>query len=191
MNNRIELIFQDNEYTLKINGNEIKKENNIDDAIKGFRNTIKNQNILNSKSFEDIIEDLKDINDSKLVVNSKYFTLEYGEMKYFYRTDKTFYTKEGNMIPLVGRFDLFNFIVHLIKEEKIKDEAEILDFCLDILKNKGNYRVIDEKIVVTSVGFNYGSCIFDFASLKTNKGATIEKMTFNQFKGYVLKVLKG
>lgn len=190
MNNRIELIFQDNEYTLKINGNEIKKENNIDDAINGFRNTIKNQDILNSKSFEDIIEDLKDISDSKLVINNEYFTLEYGNMKYFYRTDKTFYIKEGNMIPLVGRFELFNFIVHLIKEDKIKDEVEMLEFCLDILKNKGNYRVIDEKIVVTSVGFNYGSCLYDFASLKVNKGATIEKMTFSKYKDYVLSVLK-
>lgn len=188
--NNIELSFVNGEFFININGNLLKKETDIDKAIDYFKNIVNDNDIMRAKNWNIIESEIKDIKSESLIVNKDYKTLEYGKMKYFYRTDKTFYIREGNMIPIVGRFDIFNFVIHLIEDNKIKNEVDILEFLFNILKGKGNYRVKDNSLIVTSSGFNYGLCEYNFLTNKINKGATIEKSSFELFKTYVAEIIK-
>ena len=55
---------------------------------------------------------------------------------------------------------------------------------------KVNYRVTEASIIVSSASFNYGSAEYNFNSGKINKGASIISGSFEEFKNYVLDIIK-
>ena len=111
-------------------------------------------------------------------------------MKYFYNTDKVFYIDEGSMISLGGGFALFSFIIGKIKDGELKSEESFLELCKVSMINKGIFSTNEDKVMIASPKFNYGSVEYNFATKKINKGTSNEKGSFEEFKDYVLSIIK-
>ena len=105
-------------------------------------------------------------------------------MKYFYASNKMFYVCNGTMTPLLGAYELFDFIMELINNN-FEDYEKVLKFCKDMMENEIIYRIFDSNIVVSSPGFNYGFIEYNFATNKISKGTAIIQGTFDDFVSYV------
>lgn len=190
MDNKISLVYENGQYTLYIDEKVISVNKYMDNAIDNFTQTINNNAILKSIPWETIEKDLENIKDDRLEINKEYKTLTFGDMKYFYSTDKVFNMHGGNMQQLLGGYNLFSFVVKLVVAGYIKDYLDVLSFCEEVLSHKVTYRTAESSISVLSPSFNYGSAEYNFVSGKVNKGATIGTMTFDEYKAYVLNTIK-
>ncbi|MGG5461670.1 hypothetical protein [Clostridium sp. B9] len=190
MGNKISLVFENGEYTVYINDKAITVNKYMDNAIEKFTQTINNNAMPKSIEWETIEKELDSVELEGLEVNKDFKTATYKEMKYFFSTDKVFNMHGGKMQQLLGGYQLFSFVVNMIKEKHLEDYLGLLDFCEEILKCKVTYRVTGSSFVVGSPAFNYGSASYDFSTRKVNKGATIESMTFENFKNYVLNIIR-
>ncbi|WP_024613826.1 hypothetical protein [Clostridium sp. Ade.TY] len=190
MDNKISLVYENGQYTLYIDEKVISVNKYIDNAIDNFTQTINNNAILKSIPWETIEKDLEGIKDDRLEINKEFKTLTFEDMKYFYSTDKVFNMHKGAMKQLVGGYNLFSFVVKMVDAGYIKNYLEILNFCEEVLSYKVTYRTTESSISVLSPAFNYGSAEYNFVSGKVNKGATIENMTFNEYKKYVIDKIK-
>lgn len=190
MDNKVILIHENGEYNVCINGNIIFTDKDFDNSVAKFKQVIYDNVIVKSDEWNTIEESLKGINDERLEVNREYKTISFGTIKYFYNTGKVFYTVNGQMTPLIGGYHLFNFIITMASAGFLNNYEELLEFCKEILKNKATYRTTESGFVVASAGFNYGSAEYNFISKKLNKGASIENSSFEDFKAYVLGVIK-
>lgn len=189
MKDKITLVYENGEYTVSINDKLISINKHMDNAIERFTQVITDNEIIKATPWEDMMKDLEGIKGSRLEINSEYQTLTFENMKYFYRTGKVFNMKNGQMQQLLGGYHLFSFVVRMVEGGYIKDYLEILDFCKEVLEYKVTYRTSETSITVASPAFNYGSAEYNFVSGKINKGATIEKASFNTYKEYVLNTL--
>ncbi|NGT68063.1 hypothetical protein G6Z16_14455 [Clostridium perfringens] len=190
MENKISLVYENGEFTVYINDEVVTVNKYMDNAIEKFTQTVHNNATPKSIKWESIEEDLKGIDLKDLEINSEFKTLTYKDMKYFYSTDKIFNMHGGRMQQLLGGYQLFSFIVKMISEKHLEDYLEVLNFCEDILRCKVTYRTPGSNFIVGSPAFNYGSASYDFATGKVNKGASIEKMSFEDFKKYIFDIIK-
>lgn len=190
MDNKISLVFENGEYTVYMNDKVVTVNKYMDNAIEKFTQTVNNNSIPKSIEWDFIEKDLKGLNLKELEVNSEFKTLTYKDMKYFYSTDKVFNMNGGKMQQLLGGYQLFSFIVKMIDEKHLENYLDVLNFCEEVLKCKVTYRTPGSNFVVGSPAFNYGSASYDFATKKINKGASIESMSFEDFKKYVLEIIK-
>ncbi|WP_300348935.1 hypothetical protein [Clostridium sp.] len=190
MDNKISLVFENGEYTVYMNDKVVTVNKYMDNAIEKFTQTVNNNSIPKSIEWDFIEKDLKGLNLKELEVNSEFKTLTYKDMKYFYSTDKVFNMHGGKMQQLLGGYQLFSFIVKMIDEKHLENYLDVLNFCEEVLKCKVTYRTPGSNFVVGSPAFNYGSASYDFATKKINKGASIESMSFEDFKKYVLEIIK-
>ncbi|HAT4352904.1 hypothetical protein LI034_06555 [Clostridium perfringens] len=190
MENKISLVYENGEFTVYINDEVVTVNKYMDNAIEKFTQTVHNNATPKSIKWESIEEDLKGIDLKDLEINSEFKTLTYKDMKYFYSTDKIFNMHGGRMQQLLGGYQLFSFIVKMISEKHLEDYLEVLNFCEDILRCKVTYRTPGSNFIVGSPAFNYGSASYDFATGKVNKGALIEKMSFEDFKKYIFDIIK-
>ncbi|MBI5992115.1 hypothetical protein [Clostridium perfringens] len=190
MENKISLVYENGEFTVYINDEVVTVNKYMDNAIEKFTQTVPNNATPKSIKWESIEEDLKGIDLKDLEINSEFKTLTYKDMKYFYSTDKIFNMHGGRMQQLLGGYQLFSFIVKMISEKHLEDYLEVLNFCEDILRCKVTYRTPGSNFIVGSPAFNYGSASYDFATGKVNKGASIEKMSFEDFKKYIFDIIK-
>lgn len=190
MENKISLVYENGEFTVYINDQVVTVNKYMDNAIENFTQTVHNNATPKSIEWGNIEEDLKEIDLKDLEINSEFKTLTYKDMKYFYNTDKIFNMHGGRMQQLLGGYQLFSFIVKMIAEKHLEDYLEVLNFCEDILRCKVTYRTPGSNFIVGSPAFNYGSASYDFATGKVNKGASIEKMSFEDFKKYIFDIIK-
>lgn len=190
MSNKVILSFEDEKYRIYINETLFKEKEDIDASIEEFRKVIKNNSVPKSISWDTIVERLKAFNNQDLEINNDYQTVAFGSVKYFYNTAKLFYMENGQMFQLIGGFDLLYFIVKLASENTINNYDELLKLCKEIIEVKGNYRVYESTMFISSAKFSYGAVEYDFSTNKVNKGTSFEKGTFEEFKSYVLSILK-
>lgn len=190
MNSKVELVFENNEYIVKVNSSAVSRGTDIEKAYEQFKNIINNNKTAEARAWDDIVEKFKDFDNRDLEINNEYRTMTYGNMKYFYNMGKVFYMANGQMIPLIGGYGLFKFTLHEVCKGDLNKANEFIEFCKEVVLKDINYRVTDSSIIVSSASFNYGSAEYNFSSEKINKGASITKGSFEDFKIYVLDIIK-
>ena len=190
MNSKVELVYENNEYVVKVNNSIINKGNDLEKAYEQFKTVISNNKSSEARAWDDIVEKFTGLNNKDLEINNEYRTMTYGNMKYFYNMGKVFYMANGQMVPLIGGYGLFKSTLHEVCKGDLEKANEFIEFCKDVMLTDVNYRVTDSSIIVSSASFNYGSAEYNFSSGKINKGASITKGTFEEFKTYVLDIIR-
>ena len=191
MNNKVALVYQNGEYNVTLNDSVIKTDKDFDNAVYQFKQTIASTSATaETKSWEVIKERVLAYEETLLEINSDYKTITFGAMKYFYTTGKVFYITNGEMIALKGGFDFFYFVLTVVSKGDVNACASFIELCKEVVANNANYRITDHSISVLSPSFNYGSAEYNFYSQKINKGASIVEGTFEDFKAYILGLLR-
>lgn len=190
MNSKVALLYENGKYNISINDTVINTYDDIEESFEKFKMVIKNNSVAKVATWENIEESLKEFTDNRLEINNEYKTISFESMRYFYNTGKVFYIKNGEMIELIRGYNLFYFILTMVLEGKVQSCEDILDFCKEVLENKITYGINDASILVSSAAFNYGYAEYNFSSGKINKGSSIEKSSFDEFKAYVLGIIR-
>lgn len=186
MDKKIMLSFEEGRYGVSINENIIYETKDMDDAISKYKKLIEDNVVIQSNSWERILESL---NEYELEINKEYKTLSYDSLKFFYNTGKCFAILNGQMILLMGGVNTFTAIID-ISENKLVDLNPLVSFLNEISIKGASFRFVDKSIIVSSPMFNYGNCQFDFFTNKINQGATIKKESWGYFENYILHILK-
>ena len=190
MNSKIELIFENDEYSVVVNGSVVNKDKDLDNAFDKFKSVIINNKTSEARAWNDIVEKFTNLNNKDLQINTEYKTMEYGNMKYFYNMGRVFFMANGQMVPLIGGYSLFKFTLTTVCEGSVEKANEFVEFCKEVTLSDVNYRVTDSSIIVSNASFNYGSAEYNFISGKINKGASIIEGSFTEFRDYVLNIIK-
>lgn len=191
MNNKIALIYENNEFNITLNGSLIKTDKDFDNAVYQFKQVIANTSSTSETKAWDVIElSVLKYKNNGLEINNDYKTITFGAMKYFYTTGKVFYISGSEMIALRGGFDFFHFILTVASNGNIESCKSFIEFCKDIVTSNSTYKITDSSITILSPRLNYGSAEYNFTSNKINKGASIIQGTFEEFKSYILDILQ-
>lgn len=190
MNSKVALLYENGEYSISINETVINTYDNIEDSFEKFKMVIKNNSVAKATSWDSIEENLREVKDERLEINREYKTISFESMRYFYNTGKVFYIKSGEMVELIRGYNLFYFTLTMVLEGKVQSCEDILDFCKEVLDNRITYGITETGILVSSAAFNYGYAEYNFTSGKINKGASIEKCSFDEFKAYILGIIR-
>ena len=190
MSNKVSLVYENGEYSVCINENVVSIDKDLDKSLTRFKQVIKDNGSIHRRSWNSIENSVKEFKIDGLEINSQFETLAFHNMKYFYNTDKIFYVGNGTMTPLIGGYDLFAFVLTQIKEGYLDNCEGLLELCKDLIELKITYRTDESSIAVSSPRFNYGSAEYNFSSKKISKGASSEIGTFDDYKKYVLDILK-
>jgi len=186
MEKKISLVYENDEYTILVNSTIVNKEKDFEKSVDKFNKIINDNKSLNTRSWESILDGLKELYDEKVEINNEYRTLTFKSMKYFYNTGKTFYIKNEQINELSGSYNLFYYGLKMILKGKVKSCEELLEFLTKVLENKAVYTINDVAIRVSSPKFNYGFAEYDYINNKIDKGTSIESGDFEKFKEYVL-----
>lgn len=189
MNSKIALIYENKTYRLDISGEMIKEFNNYEDALSAFEEKIKELDNSEEGKWQGMLVALKGFEEG-IVINNEFKSLEFQGLKYFLKTDKVFYMNDGEMIPLSGGFSFFKAAVTLTKEGRVGTLESLILFLKEVMIKRINYRLNELSLLVLGAAFNYGSAEYNFQSSKLNKGASITDCTFEEFKNYVLGIIK-
>lgn len=192
MSSKIALIYEKDSFVITVNESVVDTEQDMNIAIESFKQVIKNnsdKNNVQAKTWEEILEIIKEIDDDRLVVNSEYKNIAFDTMRFFYNTGKLFYMNSNGMSELIGGIGLFHLVADMVSRGKVSKVNDILDFCKEILECKVSYGVSQEGILVASPAFSYGTVEYNFETGKIHKGTAIEKADFSEYKAYVLRIL--
>lgn len=185
MGNKVVLMYENNLFKVYMNDKVIAKGTNMDSVIDKFKQIFKdNTPAINSISWEDIINRVSRFQNSYIEINNDYKTISYKNMKYFYGSNKIFYISNNTMTPLLGAYELFDFIMEII-DKRFTEYEKLLKFCKSMMESEIIYRIFDNNIVVSNPGFNYGFIEYNFATNKISKGTAIVHGTFDEFVEYV------
>lgn len=185
MGNKVVLMYENNLFKVHMNDKVIAKGTNMDLVIDKFKQIFKdNTPAINSISWEDIINRVSRFQNSDIEINNDYKTISYKNMKYFYGSNKIFYISNNTMTPLLGAYELFDFIMEII-DKRFTEYEKLLKFCKSMMESEIIYRIFDNNIVVSNPGFNYGFIEYNFATNKISKGTAIVHGTFDEFVEYV------
>lgn len=190
MGNKITLTYENGEFNIAINENILYTEKEMEDALLKFNSVVKNNAIEQKNSWDAIEAEVNNYNIEEVEVNSQFKTVNFGKMKYFYNTDKVFYIQNDSMISLGGGYSLFNFVLKKINESKLENEENFLELCKISMLNKATFSANEDLVMIASPKFSYGIVEYNFATNKINKGTSSEKGSFEEFKNYVLEILK-
>ena len=189
MNKKVELIYENNEYSIIINGTLLNKDNDLEKALNEFKNVIRNNKTAETRAWDEIVEKFNSLNNTNLNINCEFRTMSYGNIKYFYNTGRVFYIANNSMIPLIGGYQIFKFILTVVCDGNIEKANDFIEFCKDITLSKVKYRVTETSLIVSSAIFNYGAAEYNFNSRKINKGASIMDGSFEEFKKYISEII--
>ena len=190
MGNKVGLIYEDGKYTVTINGSAVDTQNDFEKSLEKFKQVIKNNANASEKSWLFIEDSIRNFGSEYVEINSEFKTISIGQLKYFYNTGKTFYISENNMTPLVGGYELVKFIAKTPELQNKETIESLLELCKIVVENKANYRTTEESLIIFSAALNYGLVEYNFNTKKLNKGVAIENGTFEEFKKYVLSIIK-
>lgn len=188
MDNKIALVYSNEEYTVNINGTLMHKGNDAEEMFEKFQNVIKNNSIRETTSWEYIKDRINELNLREVKINEDYKTIEFQSIKYFHNINKLYNIAGDSMVELAGAYNLLYFILEMNKAGYLRDSQDLVDICMVAMDNKANYRYYDTNFIITSAMFNYGVAEYNFATGKIHKGVSIEKSTFEEFKKYVFGV---
>lgn len=193
MSSKIALIYENDSFVITVNDSVVDTEKEMETAIESYKQVIKNnsdKNNIQAKSWKEILEIIKDIEDKRLIINEEYKNIVFDTMRFFYNTGKLFYMNSNGMTELIGGIGLFHLVADMVSRGKVSNPNDILDFCKAVLESKTSYGVSEDGILVASPAFNYGSVEYNFETGKIHKGTSIEKADFREYKNYVLGILQ-
>ena len=190
MGNKITLTYENGEFNVAINENIIYTDKDMESSLLKFNSVVKNNAIEQNTSWDSIEAEVNSYNIEEVEVNSQFKTVNFGKMKYFYNTDKVFYIQNSSMISLGGGYSLFNFVLKKISEGQLENEESFLELCKISMMNKAIFSAHEDTVMISSPKFSYGTVEYNFATNKVNKGTSSEKGSFEEFKNYVLEILK-
>lgn len=190
MGNKITLTYENGEFNVFINESIVYTDKEMEGALLKFNSVVKNNAIEQSNSWENIENEISRYNVDGVEVNSQFKTVNFGKMKYFYNTDKVFYIQNGIMISLGGGYSLFNFVLNKVNAGQLENEENFLELCKTSMMNKAIFSAYEDIIKISSPKFSYGTVEYNFATNKIDKGTSSEKGNFEEFKDYVLDILK-
>ena len=190
MNSKVALIYENGEFIVSINDSIVSKDKDIEKSFLGFKQIIENNFKREVTSWSDIEDAMSNINNDMVEINSDHKTLSFGAMKYFHATGKLFYMSNGTMTPLIGGYQFFKFVVLMSTNNEMFNSSELLELCKDIIEKNATYRSEETSFIVSSAKFNYGEAGYNFKTNKINKGASTEKGSFEEYKKYILELLK-
>lgn len=190
MGNKITLTYENREFKVSINENVVYTDKEMEGALLKFNSVVKNNAIEQKNSWDAIESEVNSYSIDGAELNSQFKTVNFGKMKYFYNTDKVFYIENNGMISLGGGYSLFNFVLKKIKEGHLENEESFLELCKISMLNKAIFSANEDIVMISSPKFSYGTVEYNFATNKINKGTSSEKGSFEEFKDYVLGVLK-
>ncbi len=193
MGSKIALIYENDSFIITVNDSVVDTEKEMETAIESYKQVIKNnsdKNNIQAKSWKEILEIIKDIEDKRLIINEEYKNIAFDTMRFFYNTGKLFYMNSNGMTELIGGIGLFHLVADMVSRGKVSNPNDILDFCKAVLESKTAYGVSEDGILVASPAFNYGSVEYNFETGKIHKGTSIEKADFREYKNYVLGILQ-
>ncbi|MBP3915057.1 MULTISPECIES: hypothetical protein [unclassified Clostridium] len=190
MGNKITLTYENGEFNVAINESVVYTDKEMEGALLKFNSVVKNNAIEQNNSWDSIEAEVNSYNIEQVEVNSQFKTVNFGKMKYFYNTDKVFYIQNNSMISLGGGYSLFNFVLKKINEGHLENEESFLELCKISMLNKAIFSANEDIVMISSPKFSYGTVEYNFATNKINKGTSSEKGSFEEFKNYVLEILK-
>lgn len=190
MGNKITLTYENGEFNVAINENIVYTDKEMEGALLKFNSVVKNNAIEQKNSWNSIEAEVNNYSIEGVEVNSQFKTVNFGKMKYFYNTDKVFYIQNNSMISLGGGYSLFSFVLKKINEGKLENEESFLELCKISMLNKAIFSANEDIVMISSPKFSYGTVEYNFATNKINKGTSSEKGSFEEFKNYVLEILK-
>ena len=189
MGNKITLTYENGEFNVAINESIVYTDKEMEGALIKFNSVVKNNAIEQKNSWDDIEAEVNNYNIEEVEVNSQFKTVNFGN-EYFYNTDKVFYIQNNSMISLGGGYSLFNFVLKKINEGQLENEENFLELCKISMQNKAIFSANEDIVMISSPKFSYGTVEYNFATNKINKGTSSEKGSFEEFKNYVLEILK-
>ena len=189
MSNTVALVFENNEYVIKLNEAILNKEQDMERAFEIFKQEIKNNSALHTQSWNHIVDKVKSLEVGQVDVNDEYKTMSLGNMKYFNHTGKVFYMGKGKMTQLIGGFDFFYAVLQMIHEKQLEESETLVSLCSEVIEKDANYSLSEDGLSVTSAAFSYGTVGYNFANGKMNKGTSSEKCSFDAFVSFVLKTI--
>lgn len=190
MNSKVALIYENGEFIVSINDSIVSKEKDIEKSFFSFKQIIENNSKREVTSWSDIEDAMSNIKNDMLEINSDHKTLSFGAMKYFHATGKLFYMNNGTMTPLIGGYHFFKFVVSMDANNEMLNCSDLLELCKVIIEKNATYRAEETSFIVSSAKFNYGEAGYNFSTNKINKGASIENGSFEEYKKYILELLK-
>lgn len=190
MGNKITLTYENREFKVSINENVVYTDKEMEGALLKFNSVVKNNAIEQKNSWDAIESEVNSYSIDGAELNSQFKTVNFGKMKYFYNTDKVFYIENNGMISLGGGYSLFNFVLKKIKEGHLENEESFLELCKISMLNKAIFSANEDIVMISSPKFSYGTVEYNFATNKINKGTSSDKGSFEEFKDYVLEILK-
>ncbi|MGL5149488.1 MAG: hypothetical protein ACRC7N_02805 [Clostridium sp.] len=188
MSNKIIMLYDNSEYKVLINGEEKINSNDCELAFNKFKELIKENQVFDEWNV--LVREIEDLNNDSVNIDKEHQSIEFNKLKYFYKTNKVFYSCDGQMIQFTGGKYLIPCILRMVSNNEIKDLNEFIEFLKFIIEAKASYRVTEGSIIISSASFNYGSAEFTFANGRINKGASIKSGDFKEFKEYVNSILK-
>lgn len=190
MGNKITLTYENREFKVSINENVVYTDKEMEGALLKFNSVVKNHAIEQKNLWDAIENEVNSYSIDGTELNSQFKTVNFGKMKYFYNTDKVFYIENNGMISLGGGYSLFNFVLKKIKEGHLENEESFLELCKISMLNKAIFSANEDIVMISSPKFSYGTVEYNFATNKINKGTSSDKGSFEEFKDYVLEILK-
>ena len=186
MSHTISLVFENNEYTIKLNEKTLNKAQDLDQAVEYFKQEIKNNAAHHPQAWEAMRERVQALAIDEVEIQDAYKTMNLGNLKYFNHTGKVFYMGQGKMIQLEGGFDFFYRVLHMMAEKHLEDSEALVGLCGAIIEKDAHYSLSEDSLTVTSAAFSYGAVGYQFANGKMNKGTASEKCSFDTFAKFVL-----
>ena len=190
MRNKIVLAYENDEFSIAINGIIISTDNKIETSFEKFKQVIKNNSSTPGGDWEDIKESINQFALDGVEINDAYKTISFGAVKYFYNTSTVFYMREDQMVSLTGGYALLNFIFRIVSSKQISNCEALLELCAEAIEHKVSYRFEESSIIIASPVFDYGMAEYNFATKKIHKGASSQIGSFDEYKAYVLNLIK-
>lgn len=185
---KILLAYENGEFNIKVNETIIKKEKQLDSAIEVFKQTVKNNGVKQVIAWEEIVAHLTEVKG--IEINHDYKTVTFRNLRYFYNTGQVFYINKGQMKSLAGGFDVFKHMVEIINGTEEDNEEALIELCIYVNEHHATYSLGEQTLYIAYGAFSYGSVGYDFKTHKIDKGTKKEKVTFDEFKEYVLSIIK-
>ena len=88
------------------------------------------------------------------------------------------------------RTDTFKNLVALINNGAAAYEKSLIELCIYVGEHQGTYNLDQNSLYIGYGAFSYGKVGYDFNAHKMDKGTSKEQATFDEFKTYVMNVMR-
>ena len=132
MKRKISLVYEENKYSVYVNDTVIETNDNREEIFNTFNQAVKNNSGNDSVQkigWEELVEEIKSINDIGIDIDQTYKTISFENIKYFEVSGKVFNMSQYGIVEIAGGIDFFINTINLVKNGKIENIGEFIS-CL-------------------------------------------------------------